>query len=171
MRVVLICILLAGGAGATAQTPLQKQNELLFQQLQEIHGLSADEMRDIRAIFTQSNVMGQGNPAVTQHPVTPQECAAMLQKQSVKYGDSQFERICGGKYMAPLFKPKTTTAEHAKACIDQFEFPNIPCVYPVVWVKAREAAQICEAEGKRLCDAHEWEGGMRGEFATPRLYS
>ena len=31
-------------------------------------------------------------------------------------------------------------AEDAKACIDMFEFPNIPCVYPVTWVRANEAA-------------------------------
>jgi hypothetical protein len=54
-----------------------------------------------------------------------------------------------------------------EACIDQFEFPDIPCEYPVVWVKAAEAAQICEAEGKRLCDAHEWEGACDGRLEPP----
>ena len=34
--------------------------------------------------------------------------------------------------------------------------------YPVVHVSAREAALLCEAEGKRLCDAHEWEGACAG---------
>ena len=57
--------------------------------------------------------------------------------------------------------------EQAKVCIDQFEFPNIPCAYPVVWVKAREAAEICEAEGERLCDAHEWEGACAGSLQPP----
>ena len=85
----------------------------------------------------------------------------------MSYENAQFERICGGKYLAPLYDPKTGTAEQAKACIDQFEFPNIPCAYPVVWVKAREAAQICEAEGERLCDAHEWEGACAGSLQPP----
>ena len=62
---------------------------------------------------------------------------------------------------------KLAAHEQAKACIDQFEFPDIPCAYPVVWVKAREAAQICEAEGKRLCDAHEWEGACAGSLEPP----
>ena len=51
--------------------------------------------------------------------------------------------------MAPLYNPDTQKPRDAKACIDQFEFPNIPCEYPVVWVKA-EAAEICQAQGKRL---------------------
>lgn len=57
--------------------------------------------------------------------------------------------------MAPLYDPSRQSPEDAKACIDQFEFPDIPCEYPVVWDKAREAAQICAAQGKRLCDANE----------------
>ncbi len=167
IRVVWLCLLLSVMTGARAQPMLHEQNELLLRQLQQIHGLSDDEMRDIRAIFAHSNVIGQGNPAVTRHPVTPEQCAAMLEKRAVEYGNPQFEKICGGKYMAPLFDPKTTTAAQAKACIDQFEFPDIPCAYPVVWVKAREAAQICAAEGKRLCDAHEWEGACAGSLQPP----
>jgi len=57
--------------------------------------------------------------------------------------------------------------ETPRACIDQFEFPNIPCEYPVVHVSAREASQLCEAVGKRLCDAHEWEGACAGSLRAP----
>src|SRR6185295_12066115 len=49
----------------------------------------------------------------------------------------------------------------------QFEFPDIPCAYPVVWVRASEAAEICAAEGKRLCDANEWEDGCDGRTEPP----
>ena len=69
--------------------------------------------------------------------------------------------------MAPLYDPSKEKPEDAKACIDQFEFPDIPCTYPVVWVKAREAAEICWAMGKRLCDAHEWEGACAGALEPP----
>jgi hypothetical protein len=162
-----VCILCGLAAGVAAQSPLREQNEQLLQQLQQIHGLSEAEMRDIRAIFAQSKIIGQGNPAVTKHPVTPQECAAMLQQRSITYENPEFERICGGKYMAPLFDPKATTADHAMACIDQFEFPDIPCAYPLVWVRTREAAQICAAEGQRICDAHEWEGACAGDLQPP----
>jgi formylglycine-generating enzyme required for sulfatase activity len=37
----------------------------------------------------------------------------------------------------------------------------------VVWVKAREAALLCEAVGKRLCDAHEWECACAGALEAP----
>jgi formylglycine-generating enzyme required for sulfatase activity len=164
---LLVCMMFGTSIDAAAQTTLQEQNELLFRQVQQIHGLSDAEMRDIRAIFARSPALGQGNPAISEHPVTPQQCAAKLKEQGVDYANTEFARICGGKYMAPLYDPKTTTADQAKACIDQFEFPDIPCAYPIVWVKAREAAQICEAEGKRLCDAHEWEGACAGSLEPP----
>ena len=86
---------------------------------------------------------------------------------AARYDNPTFERICGGKYMAPLYNPATGTASEATACIDQFEFPDIPCAYPVVWVRAREAASICSAMGKRICDAHEWEGACAGALEPP----
>ena len=69
--------------------------------------------------------------------------------------------------MAPLYDPSKERPEDAPVCIDQFEFPDIPCAYPVVWVKAREAAEICTAMGRRLCDAHEWEGACAGALEPP----
>ena len=70
--------------------------------------------------------------------------------------------------MAPLYDPLKEDAQDAKVCIDQFEFPNIPCEYPVVLVRANEAAAICELQGKRLCDAHEWEGAREGRLVHLR---
>jgi hypothetical protein len=69
--------------------------------------------------------------------------------------------------MAPLYDPAREKPEDAKACIDQFEFPDLPCTYPVVWIKAREAAEVCWAVGERLCDAHEWEGACAGALKPP----
>ena len=146
---------------------LQQQNEALFQDLQREHGLSDQQVNAIRRIFAGSRYIGQGNPAVTQHPVTPEQCAAKLNSLGVHYENPGFEKVCKAKYMAPLYDPSKEKAEDAKACIDQFEFPDIPCTYPVVWVKAREAAEICWAMGKRLCDAHEWEGACAGALEPP----
>ena len=72
--------------------------------------------------------------------------------------------------MAPLYNPAKEKDVDAKSCIDQFEFPNIPCEYPLVWVRASEAAQICQAQGKRLCDAHEWEGACDGSLEAPDYF-
>ncbi len=150
-------------APATAQTALQQANEALFQQLQKVHRLSDAQMQRIRQIFAASGFMGQGNPAISRHPMTPEEC----RKRAPDYANARFERICGAKYMAPLYDPRKERPEDARACIDQFEFPDIPCTYPVVWVKAKEAAEICAAMGKRLCDAHEWEGACAGALEPP----
>ncbi len=158
------CVSIAGAAPPPA---VQSQNEQLFQQMKAVFGLTDEQMSRIRAIFAGSGRMGQGNPAITAHPVSPEECRARLQRESVSYENPRFEKICGSKYLAPLYDPATQKPEDAKVCIDQFEFPDIPCTYPVVWVKAREAAQLCEAEGKRMCDAHEWEGACEGNLLPP----
>ncbi len=142
-------------------------NELLFQKLQSIHQLSAAEIEAVKRIAIKSRVMGQGNPDITRHPVSSETCISELAKQNIHYQNPLFERICGEKYMAPLYDPSWQSAENVSACIDQFEFPNIPCEYPVVWVRTKEAAEICEAIGKRLCDAHEWEGACEGALTDP----
>jgi hypothetical protein len=167
----LALLLLACAAGlrqlSASNAALREQNEVLFEQLQRVHGLSDSQMDAIRMIFARSGVIGQGNPAITRHPFTPEQCQAKLAQLGVHYENPTFVRICGAKYMAPLYDPSKERAEDAQACIDQFEFPDIPCVYPVVWVKAREAAEICTAMGRRLCDAHEWEGACAGALEPP----
>lgn len=150
-----------------AAASFEEQNQQLFRELQEVHDLSDQQMAEIRQIFARSGVLGQGNPAIAEHPLTPEQCRAKLDQRSVDYGNPEFERICGAKHMAPLYDPATEDPEDAKACIDQFEFPDIPCTYPVVWVRAREAAELCAAMGKRLCDAHEWEGACAGSLEPP----
>jgi formylglycine-generating enzyme required for sulfatase activity len=146
---------------------LPEQNAAMLQRLQSVHGLSDGQMAGIRQVLTKSGNAGQGNPAISRHPVTPEECRAKLDSVGVRYENPAFVAICKAKYMAPLYDPSKERPEDAAACIDQFEFPNIPCEYPVVWTKAREAAEICAAEGKRLCDAHEWEGACDGALEPP----
>jgi len=159
--------LAAASIQAAPPVSLEAQNEQVYQQLKEQRGLSDAQIGAIRAIFERSGYIGQGNPAISQHPQSEAQCRARAAQQGIQYSNPVFEKICGGKYLAPLYDRKTSDAAHATACIDQFEFPDIPCAYPVVWVKAREAAQICEAEGERLCDAHEWEGACAGNLDPP----
>ena len=162
---VLLALWFAMPVGA--QSSLQEQNELLFSQIRQVHGLSAAQIEQLRKIFSQSGFAGQGNPSVARHPMTVAECKARAPGGGDGYASRENERICGAKFMAPLFDPRKEKARDARACIDQFEFPNIPCTYPVVWVRANEAAQICALQGKRLCDAHEWEGACAGALQEP----
>ena len=54
----------------------------------------------------------------------------------------------------------------------QFEFPNIPCEYPLVWTPSSSAQKICESMGKRVCNSHEWEGACAGAMdeSDPYLF-
>ncbi len=152
--------------GAFSQT-LEKNNQALFLKLQQTHNITPAQLARIKAIFRRSRIMGQGNPAITRHPLTEAKCRAQLPGGVAALSNNQFERICGAKYMVPVYDPLTQKPEDAKICIDQFEFPDIPCTYPVVWTKASEAAAVCSALGKRICDAHEWEGACAGSLGPP----
>jgi hypothetical protein len=163
----LLLLALVAPAQAATVAALVEPNAALLRDIQKVHGLSDAQMTRMRAIFERSGYIGQGNPAIAVHPQTPTECDSALKAKHVTYANPEFQTICGAPYMAPLYDPSKQKAADAKACIDQFEFPDIPCSYPVVWVKATEAAEICEAEGKRLCDAHEWEGACAGSLEAP----
>ena len=167
LRIALLAALFLISTAAAKESALQEQNDQLFRQMQAVRGLSDAQMQAIRRIFARSGYVGQGNPAISRHPETPEQCQARLDRDGVHYANPEFARICGGPYMAPLYDPRSQTPDQAKACIDQFEYPDIPCAYPVVWVRAVEAAELCEAEGKRLCDAHEWEGACDGRLEPP----
>lgn len=164
---LLLLVSIADSGPAGSPSALQQQNRAMFQELQEVHHLSDQQMRDIEDIFVRSGYAGQGNPAISEHPETPQQCRVKLDKQGMHYENAAFEKVCHAKFMAPLYDPTRERPDEARACIDQFEFPDVPCAYPVVWVRAREAAEICAAEGKRLCDAHEWEGACAGKLEPP----
>lgn len=167
MRWCWLILLFCACASLAAAPSFKEQNEAMLRALQQEHGLDEAAMRRIRAIVEASGYIGQGNPAISRHPMTPQQCQAVRASAAPHGEEAAFARICGGPDMAPLYDPARQKPDEARACIDQYEFPDIPCEYPAVWVKAREAAQICEAMGKRLCDAHEWEGACEGALQPP----
>ncbi len=167
LLVILVIALLGTRAASQTKPTLAEQNDAMFAQMQQQRGLTAAQMQSIREIFRRSGFAGQGNPKISVHPDTPGDCLRRLQQRKITYANPKFERICHAKYMAPLYDSKKEKAEQAKVCIDQFEYPDIPCTFPVVWVKAREAAELCEAEDKRICDAHEWEGACAGDLQPP----
>lgn len=167
----LAAIALAATATFAAPAPaqsLRENNEAMFRQMQSVRGVTDAQMARIREIFAGSPRIGQGNPAVTRHPMSPAQAQARLPAPASEfYRNRQFERICGRKYMVPLYDPATERPEDAKVCVDMFEYPNVPLAYPVTWVTAREAALLCWAEGKRIGDAHEWEGASAGALLEP----
>ena len=93
IRMLVFAAPFAALASAAAAS-LAEQNEALFRELQAVHGLSDEQMGRIRAIFRRSGFIGQGNPAVSEHPDTPGQCRAKLESQSVSYANPNFEKIC-----------------------------------------------------------------------------
>ena len=140
------------------------QREVLFKNMQAQLDLSDEVMGKTRAIFEESRWLGQGNPKITKHPMTRSECQTIRDKHEFHAADAG----CGAPNLVTVFDPGAgETREAAKLCIDQYEYPNIACEYPVTWVKSDQAENLCRAEGKRLCDAHEWEGACAGALHTP----
>ena len=168
-RIFLAVLIAVAGIRSAGAETLNEQRELLYDSLRKTHQLEEAELRQIKTIFGQSRVLGQGNPAISEHPYSKAECRRVRREkvQVDRQRERTFEQICGDRHMAPLFDPETELPAKARACIDQYEFPNIPCEYPVVWVRANEAAALCSAVGKRLCDAHEWEGACAGRLLAP----
>ena len=143
-------------------TTLEAQRARLFGLLRTELRLSEEQFVKVQAIFAASPVLGQGNPALSKHPITRDECRRIRKDAKLERADVA---ACQAPGMVAVFDPITgQTVNDAHLCIDEFEFPNIPCEYPVVHVRAHEAANICAAMGKRLCDAHEWEGACAGSF-------
>jgi sulfatase modifying factor 1 len=156
---------------------LDEQRRALFLALRSKLDYSPAEAAAIEAIVEASRFIGQGNPAVSHHVMTPAECRAIRREIAAP----PTYPPCDRKNMVPLYDPGAgETAVDARVCIDQFEFPDIACEYPVVYPTSREAALLCVAAGKRICDAHEWEGACAGalhppeeeyEFGKPRPYA
>jgi formylglycine-generating enzyme len=153
---------------------LEAQRERLIRRIAAWYAPPPAAMARLRQIFAASSILGQGNPAATEHPMTRSECRDRRSEAgTIPAGDPG----CGAHNMVPLFE-SGGSRERAGVCIDQYEFPNIACEYPVVYARANEAMLICRALGKRLCDAHEWEGACAGalrpveeeyDFGKPRM--
>ena len=139
---------------------LEAQRQRLFGRMRRELAITGDQLRAVEAICAASPVLGQVNPAISRHPMSRSECRRIRREAGIAPAKVP---ACGAPGMVPLFDPDAgETAKDARVCIDQLEFPDIPCEYPVVQVRAREASMLCRAVGKRLCDAHEWEGACAG---------
>jgi hypothetical protein len=144
---------------------LAEQREQMLERMRVMLELDDEAVERVRAILSKSKIVGQGNPDVVTYAMTRKECRE--RREAAKVVDVD-DPICGAPLMAPLFDPKSgETRADAKVCIDRYEFPGVPCDYPVTWVSPKDSAALCEAIGKRICDAHEWEGACAGALLPP----
>ncbi len=148
-----------------APKTLAEQRALMLERMRVMLELDDAAVERVRAILDKSKIVGQGNPDVVTYAMTRKECRERREAANVVDVD---DPICGAPLMAPLFDPKSGgTRADAKVCIDRYEFPGVPCDYPVTWVSPKDSAALCEAIGKRICDAHEWEGACAGALLPP----
>lgn len=139
---------------------LDEQRAAMLRRMKSLLRLKDDQLSALSAILAKSPIIGQGNPEIVEYAMTRKECRERRDAAGVVEEEAA---VCGGPFMSPLYDPKAgQTSSDAKVCIDRYEFPGIPCDYPVTWASAREASLMCQAIGKRLCDAHEWEGACAG---------
>ena len=151
-------------ADEPVEPTLVDQRAALLARMGKALALDETELAAVERIFRASPQLGQGNPLISRHPMTRAECRAARRAAAIT--DPDVPR-CGAKAMVPVYDPRSGTPETARVCIDRFEFPNVACDYPVVNVRSSEASELCHALGKRLCDAHEWEGACAGALASP----
>ena len=138
---------------------LREQRDHIYRVLAARLNVDPSAVDRIATVIEQSPYAGTGNPEASRHPLSPSQCEVRRAQARLQSDDSA---ICGAPNMVAVFDPNSADILRSGVCIDQYEFPNIPCEYPLVWVRASEAVQICQVLGKRLCDAHEWEGACAG---------
>jgi len=125
----------------------------------DANALPPDQADALRRAAAQAHAATQGVEDVTLHPMTRAECRAQFLATGRLPSPERDRDACGGRPNMAIIP----TADGGRTCIDRYEFPNAPCEYPVAWVRADQAAALCAAEGKRLCDAHEWEAACIGK--------
>ncbi len=145
----------------TPTLPPNEQRRHLLTVL-EAQGFSSAQLREVEQTIDASDRIGFGNPKASRPALSSAECIQRRRLAEPLPADP----TCGAPYMVRV-PPVRGATEQSDVCIDQFEFPNVPCEFPLVWTTPNEAAELCGALGKRLCDAHEWEGACAGDTLSP----
>lgn len=159
------------------QVSFAKESIELVEKISKAHKLTPEQTEKVKTILMTGgdNLMSRNvftedpnefaGPANAMHPATRAECIKKVIDTGLLVQNPEFEKICGAPWMSPLPGPDGDITK-AKSCIDQFEYPNIPCEYPLIWSTIVDAQNICKAEGKRLCRSFEWEAGCAGSIDT-----
>jgi formylglycine-generating enzyme len=147
-----------------ASTTLDAQRNALLKRMRVMLELDDEAIERLTVVLTGSKHAGQGNPLANQHPLTRRQCREARQAAGVT---ERVSSVCKRPFMVPIYDRAKQRPEDARLCMDAYEFPGIPCEYPVTWVSAKDAVALCGAVGKRLCDAHEWEGACAGAVLPP----
>jgi hypothetical protein len=164
---------------ATVHSQAKESQEFATKVINE-HELSGQGAVQLRQILTQAPGITRNigtedanelhGPNNSWHMASRAQCIEKVLKTGAIKRNPEFERICGAKWMSPVPDYSGQTLHEVHTCIDQFEFPDIPCEYPVVWTPSSLAKNICESMGKRVCNSHEWEGACGGAMDPNNPY-
>jgi Sulfatase-modifying factor enzyme 1 len=70
--------------------------------------------------------------------------------------------ICPSSMILVDVPPGKSGRPFFKTCIDKYEYPNQAGAIPQVNVSYRDAENLCEKQGKRLCTSREWQWSCSG---------
>lgn len=91
-------------------------------------------------------------------PYAGHRCLEWIQQTHDRCAKYAPPPLCDGKKQKKRF------------CIDEYEYPNLPEVTPVIMVDYLEAEAACATEGKRLCTSSEWTLACEGQEILPYPY-
>lgn len=90
--------------------------------------------------------------------VVEQICEEFISEQKDRCAKYRNQVRCLGK------------TKRVHVCVDRYEYPNRAGEKPTVAVTYNEAAELCAAEGKRLCTGDEWTQACEGPEHLPYPY-
>jgi hypothetical protein len=178
-KTIIALFVLLGICSASTFSLAQESNEFADKVISE-HGIVGSNAIRLKKILTNTHGLTRNigtedlneihGPRFSWHPTSRAKCIDKVIKTGLIKPNAEYEKICGAKWMAPVLDFPGQHIDQAQVCIDQFEFPDIPCEYPIVWTPAATAKQICESMGKRVCNSHEWEGSCAGAMDNKDPY-
>ena len=127
---LVLALLLLARDRAWPRAQLEERNEVLFRQMQEVHGLTEQQMATCARSSPAPACIGQGNPAITEHPVTPEQCRAKLEQQAVATATRVRANLRRAKYMAPLYDPASEAARGRQGLHRSVRVPRHPLRLP-----------------------------------------
>ena len=109
-------------------TTLEEQRSALFRAMETQLDLSPDQLTAVEAIVLGAHFIGQGNPKISHHAMSPAECRTIRAAAGHPVEEVSLHPPCDRENMVPLYDPGAgQTAADAPVCIDQFEVPDIAC--------------------------------------------
>ncbi|WP_437933241.1 SUMF1/EgtB/PvdO family nonheme iron enzyme [Sorangium sp. So ce341] len=101
-------------------------------------------------------------------PAVVQECLEYHPEWTKRHGEPGVAARC-----LRFREPSRCVAkknESLSFCMDRYEYPNVPGELPRTLTSWEQAADLCEAQGKRLCTEAEFNFACEGPEALPYVY-